>query len=1117
MDVLEGVLRRWGKGGGNAAAEKLFDGRRAGEDAELVLACVRENPSPQTRNSALALLSRMATLFPAQMASRLRSLLDAVCAAAAGGEGLSSGEGDGGARATLRQTQKAVQSVVPALKAHGSEAGVGAHFVVQVFVEALDDAPAHARRALFSTLVDSLGEESLSIMSALLLRRAVSVGGPDVVGRSGDEETTSALIEFVHQTIHRSRARGQVRTLVGLVQACHRLSVSAAERSGSLSGRALDEAVECFVEDSAADETGEDPLKTDYLQLPLAQQEPARDKKASRPAFMTMDLRALCEEDSKHDAEKKDGMTGIFLESVLSFVRDHLVSRPLVLAVAAAAERGADGKGLSEDEGIQEGFLLLCEELLLFLRTLSVCGRASPSGSGDEPAWSSLQSLAYAVFETLQSLLSVPSFVAVTQELLQHQDPHLRRKALRMFTRRLDPAEGGGSGGAPRLSPGEENLFVEMVPSLRLVAMGKRSVGGAGKDDDDMGEGIEEVMGPSSPAEGGGGPDAMDQDSDPNGMKESAVNRQTALLSLDVLARVLGRRHQGAFEGVLDDVTEIVAGVGPGALPAVGQPGSDGILPLRASGFLLVATLCAVLGVRAFPRLPRFFPAMLEALEFKRPLTAAVTEGAAGVGGRGEGRSLLWTSALSAVATVAASLPSFLSPYLGRILAVALRPASAGAGSSGGPSAAGSKQAADRVLSLLATGVEARLLVPAVCGAYAGCVESVKEGEEGVGAAGRSIARLFAYVQEIVAGLEKEAASAALPQFTRLLTQALDFRRQHACGSTPQVRESAALVEIEASSALVGLVMRLSEVELRPLFLHLCEWKAGVSSGEGDLKATLGALDRRLSFYRVLDGLAGALKSIFTPYFAHVLTDCCDDMEAASLLTSVATSGSPAAAKKRKRAREDASSKRKRRKSLPSGDASDSDEERRESDDGDGEGEETLELRWRRSAASRLVLSALRRCFQSDRSGFVNKARFELVLPAVVAQLECGSDFSAAAAGGGAEDEVSSSRLFAEELVGPCLAQLASASGKDALWKALANAVLMKTRSRRASVRVAALVSLRQCFEVVGEEFLALLPECLPFLSELLEDGHPEVESECRALVKYIEGVLGESIESYLV
>lgn len=155
-------------------------------------------------------------------------------------------------------------------------------------------------------------------------------------------------------------------------------------------------------------------------------------------------------------------------------------------------------------------------------------------------------------------------------------------------------------------------------------------------------------------------------------------------------------------------------------------------------------------------------------------------------------------------------------------------------------------------------------------------------------------------------------------------------------------------------------------------------------------------------------------------------------------------------------------------------------------------------LRWRRSAAARLVLSALRRCFQFDRTGFVDKARFELLMPAVVSQLECGADYvsvteasgkqlGSSARGSSPSGEVFCSRLHAEELVGPCLAQLASACAKEALWKALANAVLMRTRSRRAGVRVAALVALRQCFEVVGEEFLALLPECLPFLSELLE------------------------------
>lgn len=220
-------------------------------------------------------------------------------------------------------------------------------------------------------------------------------------------------------------------------------------------------------------------------------------------------------------------------------------------------------------------------------------------------------------------------------------------------------------------------------------------------------------------------------------------------------------------------------------------------------------------------------------------------------------------------------------------------------------------------------------------------------------------------------------------------------------------------------------------------------------------------------------------------------------MEAASLLATSASGGPSAAKKKRKRGEriaKEAANKRKRRKTLSSGDRADDNDDGGSSDE---EEDDTPELRWRRSAASRLVMSALRRCFQSDRSGFVNKARFDLLLPAVVAQLDCGSDFSAPSAGfsasGGeteATDEVSSCRLHAEELVAPCLAQLASASGKDALWKSMANSVLMKTRSKRAGVRVAALVSLRQCFEVMGEEFLALLPECLPFLSELLEVSH---------------------------
>ena len=66
-------------------------------------------------------------MFPGAIASRLHDFLDAVSTAASTSD-------DGGGKVMLRQTQKAVQSIVPALKEHGAEAGVSAHFVVQVCV-----------------------------------------------------------------------------------------------------------------------------------------------------------------------------------------------------------------------------------------------------------------------------------------------------------------------------------------------------------------------------------------------------------------------------------------------------------------------------------------------------------------------------------------------------------------------------------------------------------------------------------------------------------------------------------------------------------------------------------------------------------------------------------------------------------------------------------------------------------------------------------------------------------------------------------------------------------------------------------------------------------------------
>lgn len=96
------------------------------------------------------------------------------------------------------------------------------------------------------------------------------------------------------------------------------------------------------------------------------------------------------------------------------------------------------------------------------------------------------------------------------------------------------------------------------------------------------------------------------------------------------------------------------------------------------------------------------------------------------------------------------------------------------------------------------------------------------------------------------------------------------------------------------------------------------------------------------------------------------------------------------------------------------------------------------------------------------------------------------------------------------------LAQLALSAGGDAAWKPLQHKVLMRTRAREGATRLAALGALRALVSALGEEYLALLPEALPFLAELLEDGEPAVEAAAQSLFAELEKLSGEDLGQYL-
>ncbi|KAL3472148.1 hypothetical protein BJX99DRAFT_10862 [Aspergillus californicus] len=73
-----------------------------------------------------------------------------------------------------------------------------------------------------------------------------------------------------------------------------------------------------------------------------------------------------------------------------------------------------------------------------------------------------------------------------------------------------------------------------------------------------------------------------------------------------------------------------------------------------------------------------------------------------------------------------------------------------------------------------------------------------------------------------------------------------------------------------------------------------------------------------------------------------------------------------------------------------------------------------------------------------------------------------------------------------------------------------------KSGGENPHTRLAALKAEQSLTDTLGEDWLALLPEMLPYISELMEDEDENVEREVRKWVKQIEGVLGERLDDML-
>ncbi|OUS46839.1 hypothetical protein BE221DRAFT_8521 [Ostreococcus tauri] len=309
------------------------------------------------------------------------------------------------------------------------------------------------------------------------------------------------------------------------------------------------------------------------------------------------------------------------------------------------------------------------------------------------------------------------------------------------------------------------------------------------------------------------------------------------------------------------------------------------------------------------------------------------------------------------------------------------------------------------------------------------------------------------------AGDSDKATNAHRQQLFSVVLRGLDVRREGPVGASEKALD---YVEANAVSACVTLALKCTESEFLPFFLQCVEW-ARARAGEASVTRT-----RLAALFRLAASLADELRAVFVPFFRHLL-----DLAAVALDIGA-----------------DPSEGKKKRKSSGAEALSENDI-------------------WR---MRKWTLAALRRCFQYDNVGFLDSNRYNMLYPLISEQLKASPPTDSE------EDDYDTfmrEGSFGVEVVGAC-ASLLCAAPDDAHWKPLHRAILMTGREEKVRSRVFTIQAIEQIVDKLQEEYLALLPEAIPFMAELMEDLEPEIERMARKLTKRLSDLAGEDLKTLM-
>lgn len=361
---------------------------------------------------------------------------------------------------------------------------------------------------------------------------------------------------------------------------------------------------------------------------------------------------------------------------------------------------------------------------------------------------------------------------------------------------------------------------------------------------------------------------------------------------------------------------------------------------------------------------------------------------------------------------------------------------------------------ADCLRKLMTVKIPIRLLLPPLLKLY----------DDGLRSGKSSLSILFEMLQQIIVTMDKSATLAYHVQIFDFCLLALDLR----CQQPPSISD-VSVVEERVIDSLVCLTDKLTEAMFKTHFIKSIEW-SGSNVDENKY------ICRAMSFYALINKLAERHRSIFVPYFKYLIDGCvCHLSSAEDTQVSV---------RKRKKAKLQMTHSDKRYTNTMMS-------------------SEIWHLRYN-------ILSSLHKCFLYDvgEPKFLEKY-FQVLLEPIVSQLVIDPPSSP-------EENLTPSIKEYDDLLVTCVGQMAVTAASDLLWKPLNHEVLMQTRSEKVRSRILGLRIVKYLVENLREEYLVLLPETIPFLSELLEDVQLPVKSLAQEILKEMESISGESLREYL-